>query len=80
MYRSSFSKAIEALTKKSGIPLFTIDGVVTPYAVAINHNGELVVTEHDIDSISIFSPSGEKLQSFGTAGHHLGQFTRPWGG
>ena len=52
---------------------------MTPCAVAINHNGELVVTEHDMDSISIFSPSGEKLQSFGKAGHHPGQFTRPWG-
>ena len=39
--------------------------------VAINQRGEVVVTECDGHCVSVFSPSGEKLRSFGT--HSSGQ-------
>ena len=50
------------------MPIRTIDGVEGPRGVAINHRGEVVVTEGDKDvhSVTVFSPGGERLRSFNT--------------
>ena len=47
--------------------------------VAINHRGEIIVTEHDSSCVSIFSPTGEKLRSFGSNGSAHKQFNSPCG-
>ena len=62
---SPFSVAVKFSVEKLGAPILTIGKVVRPFRVAVNQKGELVVTEI---IISIFSPSGEKLRSFGTHG------------
>ena len=71
--------AVKSPVEKLGTPILTLGGVKKPYGVAINQRGEVVVTESDGDCVTVFSPSGEKLQSFGTRGSGQGQFSSPCG-
>ena len=71
---SPFSVAVKLPVEKLGTPILTISGVEGPRGVAINQRGEVVVTDQDSDCIHVFSPSGEKLRSFGTRGSDKGQF------
>lgn len=48
----------------------------TPWGVAVNKGGEIVVSDH---CISVLNPRGEKLRSFGTYGSRLKQFRSPRG-
>ena len=59
------SVAVKSPVKKLGTPILTIDGVNGPMGVAVNQRGEVVVTEMDINRVSVSSPSGKKLRSFG---------------
>ena len=76
---SPFSVAVKSPVKKLGTPILTIDGVKGPWGVAINQRGEVVVTEWCRHCVSVLSPSGGKLQSFGTSGSGQGQFNGPRG-
>ena len=63
--------------EKLGTPIRTIGGVKEPWGVAINQKGEVVVAEWGGNCVSVFSPSGEKIRSFGTLGCGPGQFLYP---
>ena len=63
--------------KKLGTPILTIGGVDGPWGVEINWSGEVVVAEWRGDRVSVFSPSGEKIRSFGTHGSGPGQVRCP---
>ena len=76
---SPSSVAVKSPVEKLGTPILTLGGVRTPMGVAINQRGEVVVTEWNVHCVSVFSPSGEKLQSFGTSGSGQGQFDDPYG-
>ena len=76
---SSFSVAVKAPVEKLGTPILTLGGVNRPWGVAISQRGEVVVSELDGHCVSVFSPSGEKLRSFGTPGSGQGQFLSPHG-
>ena len=65
--------------KKLGTPIKIISGVKEPWGVAINQRGEIIVAEEIGHCISIFSPTGEKLRSFGSQGSRPGQFNHPKG-
>ena len=65
--------------RKFGIPIKTISGVKKPRGVAVNKREEVIVAEGDGHCVSIFSPTGEKLQSFGSYGSGRGQFNEPRG-
>ena len=56
-----------------------ISGLKRPLGVAANKKGEILVAESGGHCISIFSPTGEKLQSFGSQGSGPGQFSEPSG-
>ena len=60
--------------QKLGTPIKTISGVKAPRGVTINQRREIIVAESNKHCISIFSPAGEKLQSFGSYGSRHGQF------
>ena len=60
--------------EKLGTPIRTIDGVQGPRGVVVNQKGEVVVTEAQNSMVSVFSPDGERLQSFGSCGSGQGQF------
>ena len=76
---SPFSVAVTAPVEKLGPPILTIGGVKKPWGVAITPKGEIVVSECNGHCVSVFSPRGEKLQSFGTCDSSKLQFRYPTG-
>ena len=60
-------------------PILTLSGMKEPWGVAINQRGEVIVAECGGHCVSVFSPSGEKLRTFGTHGSGQGQFKYPRG-
>ena len=76
---SPSSVAVKSPVEKLGTPILTLGGARKPWGVAINQRGEVVVTEWGVHCVSVFSPSGEKLRSFGTHGSGQGQFNNPSG-
>ena len=73
---SPFTLTAKSPVEKLSSPIL---GVTTPFNVAINQRGEAVVSEIEEHCISIFSPNGKKLRSFGTSGSEKGQFHYPRG-
>ena len=65
--------------KKLGTPVRVISGLSNPWGVTVNQRGEIIVAESSVHRISIFSPTGEKLQSFSSQGSGQGQFNEPRG-
>ena len=76
---SPFSVAVTLPIGKLGTPILTIGGMEGPWGVAINQMGEVVVSDDDRHCVSVFSPSGVKLRSFGSHGSGHGQFENPDG-
>ena len=76
---SPSSVAVKSPVEKLGTPILTLGGVRGPSGVTINQRGEVVVTEGSGHCVSVFSPNGEKLRSFGTWGSSQGQFEYPNG-
>lgn len=76
---SPFTVTVRSPVEKIAIPLLTIDEVMAPCGIAIKQGGEVVVTEHDAHCVSVFSPSGKKIQSFGRFGLGQGEFKNPRG-
>ena len=74
---SPFRVAVKSPVEKLGTPIRTVGGVMEPGGVAINQKGEVVVAECGGYCVSVFSPSGEKIRSFGTQGSGPGQFEEP---
>ena len=65
---SPFSVAVKLPVKELGNPVRTINGVKQPWGVTVNQRGEVVVAEDGGHCVSIFSSTGEKIQSFGSRG------------
>ena len=76
---SPFPVTVKLPVKKLGTPIKTINGVKGPWGVAINQRGEVLVAEGSGHCVSIFSPAGEKLRSFGSYGSGHGHFSNPHG-
>ena len=76
---SPFNVTVKLPVEKLGTPVKVINGVNGPFGVAVNQRGEILVAESSGHCISIFSQSGEKLQSFGSRGSGQGQFSNPRG-
>ena len=66
---------MEKLSKCHG----TIEGILHPWGVTINKKGEIIVAEFNAHRVSVFSPKGKRLQSFGAKGSQPGQFNCPCG-
>ena len=65
--------------KELGSPILTLHEVDEPWGVVINQRGEVIVSEWGAHCVSVFSPSGEKILSFGKKGSGHGQFQHPRG-
>ena len=76
---SPFSVAVRLQVEKLGNSILTIDMVKEPWGVAVNQRGEVVVTEHNGQCVSVFNLHRKKLQSFGTEGSVHGLFKYPRG-
>ena len=56
-----------------------ITSVQRPQGIAINKSGEIIVVEYRKHCVFIFSPTGQKIKSFGTRGSGKDQFFHPCG-
>ena len=68
-----------SVIKKFVIPNKTIGGVKTPQQVAVNQRGEVIVAVMGRHCVTVFSPTGGKIKSFGSYGMGNGQFNEPYG-
>ena len=76
---SPFSVAVKMPVGMLGTPILTIDRLKSPWGVAINQKGEVVVTEEDQHRVSVLSPNGEEIRSFGTEGSGHREFQTSFG-
>ena len=65
------------VVKKLDTPFKAINEVDGPWGVAVNQKGEMIVSESNGHCISIFSPAGDELRSFGSRGSGHRQFDCP---
>ena len=57
----------------------TIGNIKSPWGIAINSKGQIVVAESGGHCISVFTPEGHKIRSFGSQGSAQGQSSGPRG-
>ena len=76
---SPFVIAVMSPVKTLDTPILAVSAVENPWCVAIYQKGEVVITDLRAHCVSVFSPSGKKLHSFGTQGSGEGQFDIPSG-
>ena len=76
---SPFPVTVKLPFQKLGTPMKTISGLEMPWGVAVNQKEEVIVAEASGHYVSILSPAGEKLESFGSRGSEHGQFNRTRG-
>ncbi len=76
---SPFSVAVRTSNEVLGLPVQSIGGVDAPWGVAIGKGGQMVVSDLDGYCVTVFSPAGERLMSFGSRGYGPGQFESPCG-
>ncbi len=76
---SPFTVVVKVPIEKLGTPIRTIGGLNKPHDVAVNERGEIIVVECGGGCVSIFSPQGEKIRSFGSHGEAPGEFYDPAG-
>ena len=62
------------IIRKLGTPIQTIKGMTLPCGMVVNQTGDILVAEWKEHRISIFSPSGKKVKSFGSQGSKKGDF------
>ena len=53
-----------------------IGNLQAPHYVTTNSQNQIIVTEEDAHSVSVFSPEGEKIHSFKIRGIRDGQFSK----
>ena len=76
------SPSIVVVLKNLEAPIRIISGFTCPWGVTINRRRQIILAEyheHYEHCISIYSPSGEKIKSFGKRGSAPGQFLSPRG-
>ncbi len=71
---SPFTVVVKVPIEKLGTPIRTIGGLNKPCGVVVDEGGDIIVAETGRHCVSIFSPRGEKIRSFGTQGSGPGQF------
>ena len=78
---SPFSVGVKSRVENLNTPILTIgDNIIEkPWGVAINQRQEVVVSDKERHCVSVFSPGGVNLRSFGTRGSGHGQFDKPCG-
>ena len=76
---SPFPITVKLPVEKLGTPIKTIVGLNYPWGVAVNKRYDIIVAECGRNCLSIFSPAGEKVKSFGSCGSGNGQFSSPVG-
>ena len=62
-----------------GQSIMVIANTRGPWGLATNSNGHIVVAENILSRVSVVTPDGKKIQSFGSKGSAKGHFNNPTG-
>ena len=62
-----------------GKPVRSIRNLQGPWGIATNSRGHIIVVEFTGDCVSVFTPEGQKIRSFGSNGTSHGRFNSPQG-
>ena len=65
--------------KSLGKPVRSIGNLQSPWGIAANSKGHIIVAEYSGHCVSVFTPEGQKIRSFGSKGSAHGQFKEPRG-
>ena len=76
---SPFTVAARLPVENLGTLIKTLLNLQQPWGMAVNQKGEVIVAEWVGHCVSVFSPSGQRLLTFGTHGSGQGQFAYPRG-
>ena len=76
---SPFIIAVTSLPQSLGQPVRVIGNLQMPWFVTTNSQNQIIVTEASSNCVSVFSPEGEKIHSFGSEGTNDGRFQVPTG-
>ena len=71
--------AVISINKALGKPVKVIGDLRVPHGITTNSKGMVLVAECRAHCVSVFTPEGEKVQSFGSKGNGKGQFKYPCG-
>ena len=70
---SPFPIALTPLAQSLNKPVRVVPGLDRSRGTAINSKGQMIVVESDGTCVSVLTPEGEKIRTFGTAGSGNGQ-------
>ena len=76
---SPFIIAVTSSPQSLEQPVRVIGNLKTPWSLTTNSQNQIIVTEASSNCVSVFSPEGEKIHSFGSDGTNNGQFQFPRG-
>ena len=62
-----------------GHPVRVVTGLDSPYGIAYNSRGEMIVSEYGSNKVSIFDIRGQKIRTFGSPGDSPDHMTGPAG-
>ena len=62
-----------------GKPVRSIGKLQEPWGIATNSRRHIIVAEHGGHCVSVFTPEGQKIRSFGSKGTSHGRFNQPRG-
>ena len=76
---SPFTVTVRPPLQTLGNPIRVIGNVNGPRGLTTNSEGHIIVVERGAHCVSVFSPEGRKIRSFGSKGSANGQFSGPRG-
>ena len=76
---SPFTMAVYPDPTQLAHPVWVVTGLNSPYGIAFNSRGEMIVSECGSDRIAIFDIRGQMIQTFGSRGDSAKQMKLPTG-
>jgi len=76
---SPFKVTVRPPLQTLGNPIRVIGNMNEPWGLTTNSEGHIIVVERGVHCVSVFTPEGMKIRSFGSRGSANGQFSNPAG-
>ena len=76
---SPFPIAVTPSAQSLNKPVRVLRGLDHPRGTAINSKGQMIVVQGNGTCVSVLTPEGEKIRTFGSKGSENGQLSNAWG-
>ena len=76
---SPYTVVVMPSPESLGKPVRSIGNLQGPWGIATNSRRHIIVAEYSGHCVSVFTPEGQKIRSFGSKGTSHGQFNQPRG-